>query len=1098
MTAKHITRDYSAHKKSVIRPYDEFVKLEVFSYDPKFTQTYIAEDNTLKSSSNASKTSWKSWTCFKSTNKTDNMHFKIKYNVSEESDYRMDLLYEQSNHIFKESKNNTGKDLVGHITMTRGDATVLDTDKLFDGENNVIKRIPIFQHLVKGNHQIEIEVPHNCYFMGIIIRKVIRTVGDNYYGNSLGSEEGSLMLLSATVSDSDMTKPKELTAELGYDDALECDESPSGFYIDYMDEVNFYVKSDDNEVEQIFGGYVSSILPNSDRTSLTLHCADRLSDGQSKYILDQMVLQGGTKSQSDDEYSDGMTKNFTSYPQALKYLCDCHEVTLNSNISKNFTVDGEKFHKGVSITFGKKKTIKKIPVTNGYSTPYNNYIMLRNKSSSTKEQKWTLYDASKVAKKPPEITPYGFMHITYGLGDPITKNETKITEKVDVSDTTAGSQKFTKCGVSEDKKYLMSICKPSAGSSDAKKHKVSQNTIYKTIFENYCPRCKKKGTLRWDSGRKGTKCITCGGYHGSKREWGNISEGEVSCNSCCSDFDGVTGTEKDSKHSSKLKVATKSVKSSKAEQDKLFNGKMVALPKTGVEITPDSIFKAITKLAFKYKYKRGGSGQTYSQMKKTGYGDCWGFSDLIFTELKKYGVSCKVVEYKSGSSDQHRSVLYKNDKGKWVDFPYRDYGWNTKYNNMLNNTSGSKTGSQKNIFKGSTIGNAKVSGGTSKSQTSTITNTKGYDKDKPFQAYLKIVYSLEQSFKAKKYAVYVKFTQNATQYYSINTGLPLYWVNKTVKQTTLKLENNRNLIDFIKNHRGENIQVFLQSIHFIAPVVEQTEENKETDWYKVDNSTNDNSSCKMNLYQITFDDNGSTEPSELNSCGKTVNSMIKELVDDAGYLVNMEYGQHRVDDKIHFRVANQSAESYTATEGDNNNILNWGNISYNPVGSLFNLSMQVFKKKNGMYYYIDTREPHSVLHYGEKCTLQTSNEPITESEAYFNARMSDKFNPNQTYTYTITVPNMPNLTLGDLVKVVANAKKLNGLKEVNSIKVSFNHNKMPRIQTELGLGELAPDLQLKENIRKLRSDSKKESTAFGDGKTSAIPVSDDIYFEWDR
>ena len=1094
MDSKHITRDFSAHKKSIVRPYDEFVKLEIFSFDPKFTKTYLAEDNTLKEGSNCAKTSWKSWSCYKSKDTINDMVFNIKYNVAENGYYRMDYIYEQSNHIH-DNKNNTGKDLVGNVKMVNNDSTIWDSSRKFDGENNVIKRIEHFRNLDKGTLELTLEVPHNCYFLGVIIRKVVKYVGDNYYGDALGSEEGNLMLLSSTLSLSDMTKPSELTCEIGYDDAFECDESPSGFYMDYHDEVNFYVKDNDNNVQQVFGGYISSILPDSNRTKLTLHCADRLVDGQNKYVLDQMVLQGGTKSQSDDEYSDAMTKNFTSYPQALKYLCDLHEITLKSNISKDYTVDGEKYHKGVSITFGKNKKIKTVKATNGYSTPYKNYIMLRNNSSSATKQTWSLYDASKVAKKPPKITEYPYLHITYGLGSPKTELKSKTTETVDTSETTAGSQKFGKCGVSSDKKYVMSICKPSAGTSDAKKHNVSQNTLYKTIFENYCPRCKKKGVLRWDSGRKGTKCITCGGYHGSKREWGNISEGEVSCNSCCSDFDGVTGTEKDSGHSSRLKTSSKPVKSSKSEQDKLFNGKMVALAKTGVEVTPDSIFKAITKLAFKYKYKRGGGGQTYSQMKKTGYGDCWGFSDLIFQQLKKYGVSCKIVRYKTNSSDEHRSVLYKNDKKQWVDFPYRKYGWDTKYNNMLNNTSGSKTGGKVEEFKGVTIGNAKQSGSTSKSQTTTVTTTKGYDKDKPFQAYLKITYSLKQDFKATKYAVYVKFTQTATAKKSINTGLPLYWVNNTVKQTTLKLSNNRTLIDFLKSIHGESANIYLQALDFITPVVKQTSDNKDVDWYKVDNSTDDQSSCKLNLYQIVFDDNASTDPSELNSCGKSVNSMIKELVDDAGYYVQMDYGLHRRDDEIHFRVLNQSSESFTASEGDNNNILSWNSISYSPVSSLYNMSMQVFKGTDNMYYYVDTRDANSILIYGEQCTLQTSNEAITEKEAYFNAVMSDKFNPVQTYSYTITVPNYPNLRIGDLVKVIANAKKLNSVKEVKSIKISFDDNKMPRIQTEIGLDELAPDIQLKANIRGLRQEAKKENTYF---YKSATPVTDEIYYEWDR
>jgi hypothetical protein len=223
--------------------------------------------------------------------------------------------------------------------------------------------------------------------------------------------------------------------------------------------------------------------------------------------------------------------------------------------------------------------------------------------------------------------------------------------------------------------------------------------------------------------------------------------------------------------------------------------------------------------------------------------------------------------------------------------------------------------------------------------------------------------------------------------------------------------------------------------------------------------------------------------------------MIQQLVKDAGYYVNMQYGQHRRDDKILFRVVNQNAESFTASEGDNNNILSWNSISYSPTNSLYNMSMQVFKKADGLYYYIDTREPVSILQYGEQCTLETSNNIITEKEAYFNAIMSDKINPSQTYSFTITVPNFPNLRIGELVKVVANAKKLNSVKEVKSIKVVFDYGKMPRIQTTIGLDELDPDAQLSQNLKKLKQDVKTESTAFG---SSAIPVTDEIYYEWDR
>ena len=254
----------------------------------------------------------------------------------------------------------------------------------------------------------------------------------------------------------------------------------------------------------------------------------------------------------------------------------------------------------------------------------------------------------------------------------------------------------------------------------------------------------------------------------------------------------------------------------------------------------------------------------------------------------------------------------------------------------------------------------------------------------------------------------------------------------------------------------------------------------------------------MDLYQITFDANQGTNPDELNSCGKTVNSMLQDVVKDTGYFVNMEYGLHRKDDRIHFRVNNSSKVSYTASEGNDNNILSWNSISYSPLSSMFNNSIVVFKmddSKKNEYYYVDTATPKSIFRYGEQAVLQSNNESISKKEAYFNARMNDKYNPSQTYTFTITVPSYPYLRIGDYVKVIANAKKLNTVKQVHSVKVTFSHNKMPRIQTEIGLDELSPDLQLKKNIRKLRSDAKKQTVDFG---SSASPISDDSLYIWDR
>ncbi len=84
-----------------------------------------------------------------------------------------------------------------------------------------------------------------------------------------------------------------------------------------------------------------------------------------------------------------------------------------------------------------------------------------------------------------------------------------------------------------------------------------------------------------------------------------------------------------------------------------------------------------------------GSCQTSSCVKQTGCGDCWGASDLIACELSSKGVTTKIVQYAAIASN-HRSVLYKDSDGTWKDFPYREYGFNT----LFNNTSGSASGTE--------------------------------------------------------------------------------------------------------------------------------------------------------------------------------------------------------------------------------------------------------------------------------------------------------------------------------------------------------------------------------------------------------------------
>lgn len=1125
MVRKYIQRDSTDHAFTTeyLSDEDEYIKFEIFSFDPEHTKTFSVEQNTL-SGENAVKTNFKSYTCFRSNDKINPMEFTLNYNVTESGLYRIDIVYEKNTAMYgTDSANkdyNTSKDLVGWYDIYKKESkaehkAVVFTDELpknvskqiqkdflkakaradaiknannnntdkansalnlkFEGENNCLKRKTIFKELSEGEYKIEFGIPHNCYVYGAVIRKIVK-----FYGTNNDEPGSNLMFTSAKLTNSEMGKASSLECTIGYDDSFECDSSPSGLYIEYMDECNLYVKNNEGNIVRVFGGYVSTPLPDNTREEITIHSADRLKDGENKFILDQLVLQNGDN--DTKEYPNSIS--FDKYEEVLRYLCRLYEITLNSNANDVLHIENEKFRNGFTISFGKKKDVKKISVTNGQITINKNNVTLRNNPSGRKKQVWNIYKAKKT---PIDISSYNNFHITCGLGNVRTETKVKETSKVDVADSTAGSQKFGKCGVSQDGKYVMAI-----GTVSSAKDNGKYGTYYKTVFKNKCPHCGKS-TLVWDSCRSDTNCVKTGSWNGSKRKWGVPAiETEITCNNCDSDFSAL-GNEKDSPWKKLTKVGS-TTKSSKAEQTKLHKGKMVALPKSNISITADDIFKAIKKASKGWKHQTS-TGSTASYLEKHHIGDCWAWSDWIGKQLKKYKVNYKIVQYATSQSDAHRTVLYQNSKGEYVDFPYRKYG----FPNGTYNTSGSKRGSKVYSYTaGGRINQASTTGSTTKTQTTETTVTKGFDKDKPFQSYIDIVYSTlpansgqKAKLTDKKYHLYLGFTQNATGNNSYNNQLKPVWINNSMKRFTA-----HQVIDFIKSYKGD-VKVYLHAINFIAPVIKTTNADKNTDWYTFDNTTKDNSSCKMYLSKIEFNNAAGSEPHDLDACGKSVNELMQSMVEEAGYTVVMEYGEHRCDDKINFKLNNSNTPVFTATEGDNNNILEWGNINFNPANEMFNVSRCVFKRNDGseLYGYVESKDLNSILKYQEQCTLITETDQIGEKQAYWDARHNEKFNPEQTYSFTITVKGLPDVNFGELVEVVANMKKLNTLKELNSRELIYDNKDKPILRTEMGLGELSPDIQVNKTIKQLRDSAKQRTTSF---TNTATPVSTENIYEWEQ
>lgn len=78
----------------------------------------------------------------------------------------------------------------------------------------------------------------------------------------------------------------------------------------------------------------------------------------------------------------------------------------------------------------------------------------------------------------------------------------------------------------------------------------------------------------------------------------------------------------------------------------------------------------------KFKYVKGVNSSA-SRLPNDG-GDCWAMSDWLYKNIKKTGVECRIIQYETSLSNNHRSVQIKSD-GEWMDLPYGKYGFDIRF-----------------------------------------------------------------------------------------------------------------------------------------------------------------------------------------------------------------------------------------------------------------------------------------------------------------------------------------------------------------------------------------------------------------------------------
>lgn len=1110
MVRKYITRDYTAFRKNTEYPSEDY-KVEIFSYDHDETMKYAPNKNNIigdnikpkdninitQIAHNTQKVDYGAWIVMESEDGTHRFSIDCKYIATSNSEYRIDILYQ----------NKDEKDFTGFLNVFDDTGEIINEEYLFDGEKNVPKRLTLFKQLPAKEYIFRFRLPYNCYFVGAIIRKIKPYIGDTF-----DSPETNITLQNVHIDHAHMIDPTTGTINIAYDPALEYidEEGTEGFYMEYMDEINVYSKTKDNEYKQIFGGYIQNLSYDKDRTKITINVSDTLVIGQKKFILNNMVLLGGEKESTD--YDSELYRSFKKYGEAIKYLCDILEITLKNNINENYLVNGEHYNTGLAVTYGKTGTISEFAVDSMTYSVSGTYIMLRNKSEGTNYQSAYIFNTADQNIDPVEITDFPNFYLTYGLGDPKTEiTPTGSTGGGVVINKETGLRDNSGASVAKDRHIVIDsddidgpgggdyermvemknrlnelgytnveITSVWSGSHYSDFFNMGDHSTLICIFGGMCA-----GTL-WEQGtdsfqdhmRDHDKQIIDAFVMPNYRRDPNIHLDNLTylARADDDDFSSIAGLDHPGEYLTSHGVNYIYGDNGRELAENLDGGSVAA-----TYVNPgDDLFKRITDEAFHYEYDLDNGASSYEGLIQVGIGDCWAFSEFIFNRLRDAGVSCRVMQYATSMSPAHRSVQYRDGNGQWVNFPYREFGWGDRYNNMLNDTDGVNEGFVSSNFDGNGINVSRGSGGTSAPKQSI-----GYDKSKPFMFYLDFVWSDDINTAERHCVIHASAFGNHPD--AMGRIKPI-WMNNSVKQATINLK--QLLMDNNDDSDGDRK-------YFIHRISIKTPPSPEGVWWKSDEHLIDDSSCKMDLYGLGFNDGTIINPADLSSCGKTINTILKDLITKSGYICNLEYNKHRCDDILNLFVDNNNEPALTVTEGDENNILDWANITYNPVGNLHNNSIYVYKEvqPTGHYYrFVNTKNIDSVLEYMEQTTLVTSSETMTPREAYFHARHNEKFKSDENYSYTIVIPFIVDLDINDWVKIIANDHKLNDVKRVKSIQYDLSREQVPKTRMTIGLDEIAPELEAKRIMRELRESAKKESTVFSGG---AKVIQDKNVYQWE-
>ena len=393
--------------------------------------------------------------------------------------------------------------------------------------------------------------------------------------------------------------------------------------------------------------------------------------------------------------------------------------------------------------------------------------------------------------------------------------------------------------------------------------------------------------------------------------------------------------------------------------------------------------------------------------------------------------------------------------------------------------SGTTTGIVNKIKNQQFEGSGLNLGGSNQTGEKEITNsytiTHGFDKDKPFEAYLKIDYAVNKR-NGKVKTIYVDWSSEApSTSRKFDNDFGIVW------QNSKKYIHEIDLLDKIKTAESDYAQTstnkyYLKRVTFLRDFQDVLDDidTEEDESKAYDNK--DKSSYKMLLYDLGVFSGEVAKMESLGVSGKTILDGMKTILEKSGYEWSINYNKWRNGDYLNFTDGSDDEKDikYSFNEGFDGNIIGISNVKYSPTSQLMNSAVTIFKSKKKendptmTYSYAKKSKIDEILRFGEQMKVENLSTETGSKEATQKAydNLMKYFQPIT--TFTVTSVGLPPININDWVETKTVNPLLTNEYQVASRKINIDVTDRPMIQTEFGLGDVDAPLKVKQNLAEQR------------------------------